>query len=295
MDKKAAKRFLRVCVLLLLLLSLCAPAAFAAENPGGFTTEEHCLERDGQKIYGKLYLPTEAEPPLPLVLLSHGLGSDHRKMEPYAEGIAESGLAAFVFDYIGGSEESLSDGSMTQMSVLTEAADLSHILDCFRADSRFSEDEIFLAGGSQGGFISAYVAGKRPEEVAGLVLLYPAFNLQEICCGLVSESGDVPDTAVIGKHTVGGIYIRDMLGFDIFELLRQYPGPVLLFHGTADAYVPLIYAQRAARSFPDARLEIIEGAGHGFRGADMERVKQEAAAFIQEILTGAGAEPRAAA
>ena len=41
-------------------------------------------------------------------------------------------------------------------------------------------EELFLFGGSQGGFISAYVAGTRQEEIAGLILLYPAFNLQEI-------------------------------------------------------------------------------------------------------------------
>ena len=62
--------------------------------------------------------------PLPLVILSHGLGSNHHIMEPYAEFFSDSGIAAFVFDYIGGSEESLSDGNMKDMSVLAEAADI---------------------------------------------------------------------------------------------------------------------------------------------------------------------------
>ena len=51
-----------------------------------------------------------------------------------------------MFDYIGGSEESRSDGSMTEKSVLTEAEDLSCILDSFRSDGRFPADEIFLFG-----------------------------------------------------------------------------------------------------------------------------------------------------
>lgn len=294
MDKKL---FLQPFILFILLMIFSPPIAGASapENASSVITENRWLERDGQKIYGKLFLPEETDAPLPLVILSHGLGSDHRIMEPYAESFAENGFAAFVFDYIGGSEESMSDGSMTGMSVLTEAEDLSCILESFRSDSRFSEDEIFLFGGSQGGFISAYAAGKHPDEIAGLVLLYPAFNLQDICRKLVSDADEIPDSVVIGEHTVGSLYIRDMLTFDIYEVLRQYPGPVLLFHGTADPYVPLEYTQRAGQVLADARVVIIEGAEHGFDGEDRNRVEREAVAFVQEIIMEIGPDVRAAA
>lgn len=294
MDKKL---FLQPFVLFVLLMIFSSPIAGASapESTSSVITENRWLERDGQKIYGKLFLPEETDTPLPLVILSHGLGSDHRIMEPYAENFAENGFAAFVFDYIGGSEESMSDGSMTGMSVLTEAEDLSCILESFRSDSRFSEDEIFLFGGSQGGFISAYAAGKHPDEIAGLVLLYPAFNLQDICRTLVSDADEIPDSVVIGEHTVGSLYIRDMLTFDIYEVLRQYPGPVLLFHGTADPYVPLEYTQRAGQVLADARVVIIEGAEHGFDGEDRNRVEREAVAFVQEIIMEIGPDVRAAA
>lgn len=294
MDKKL---FLQPFILFILLMIFSSPIAGASapENTSSVITENRWLERDGQIIYGKLFLPEETDAPLPLVILSHGLGSDHRIMEPYAESFAENGFAAFVFDYIGGSEESMSDGNMTGMSVLTEAEDLSCILESFRSDSRFSEDEIFLFGGSQGGFISAYAAGKHPDEIAGLVLLYPAFNLQDICRKLVSDADEIPDSVVIGEHTVGSLYIRDMLTFDIYEVLRQYPGPVLLFHGTADPYVPLEYTQRAGQVLADARVVIIEGAEHGFDGEDRSRVEREAVAFVQEIIMEIGPDERAAA
>ena len=295
MDKKLFLQPLVLFVLLLMIFSSPIAGASAPENTSSVITENRWLERDGQKIYGKLFLPEETDAPLPLVILSHGLGSDHRIMEPYAESFAENGFAAFVFDYIGGSEESMSDGNMTGMSVLTEAEDLSCILQSFRSDSRFSEDEIFLFGGSQGGFISAYAAGKHPDEIAGLVLLYPAFNLQDICRKLVSDADEIPDSVVIGEHTVGSLYIRDMLTFDIYEVLRQYPGPVLLFHGTADPYVPLEYTQRAGQVLADARVVIIEGAEHGFDGEDRNRVEREAVAFVQEIIMEIGPDVRAAA
>ena len=82
MDRKV---FRQIFVFLILLMTLFSSGtgAFALENTHGVITEERTMERDGQKIYGKLYLPEETDAALPLVILSHGLGSDHRIMEPY--------------------------------------------------------------------------------------------------------------------------------------------------------------------------------------------------------------------
>ena len=125
MKVKTRMRLLSVSLLLFaaLFCVFYAPSA-RAEAQTSPQTEELYLERGGKKLYGKLYLPEDAVSPLPLVILSHGLGSNHHIMEPYAEFFSDSGIAAFVFDYIGGSEESLSDGNMKDMSVLAEAADI---------------------------------------------------------------------------------------------------------------------------------------------------------------------------
>ncbi len=272
--------------ILIFLMALFSDMAFA--GTGKVTTEDSYTMRGDLRIFGRLYLPKESEDadtPLPLVILSHGLGSNHEIMEPYAQSFAENGIAAFVFDFIGGSEVSLSDGTMMQMSVLTEAEDLSCILDRFREDSRFAQDEIFLFGGSQGGFVSAYVAGKRPEDVAGLVMLYPAFNLQAISCAMISKNGDIPETAQLGGHTLGSIYLKDMLGFDIYEVLSNYSGAALLFHGTKDPLVPVKYSERVLEVLEDAELVIVEGAGHGFTGEDRSRTAAESSAFVWRLLS----------
>ena len=107
---------IRAAVALILLAALFSSGAgaLAATDICGVTAEEYWMERDGQWIYGRLYLPDNAAFPLPLFILSHGLGSDHAIMEPYAEIFAENGFASYVFDYIGGSENSLSNGSMEE-------------------------------------------------------------------------------------------------------------------------------------------------------------------------------------
>lgn len=280
------KHALRTALLILLawMIAVGTAGGYARADTGAYVTEDCPMERAGLRIYGKLYLPETAEDPLPLVICSHGLGSNHLIMEPYAVRFAQSGIAACVFDYIGGSEESLSDGSMKEMSVLTEAEDLRCVLGCFRGDSRFAQDEIFLFGGSQGGYISALVAGSQPEDVAGLILLYPALNLPDVCRELIRAAGYVPETVEIGTHTVSSRYVKDILSVDIYAELGCYTGPALLFHGTDDSYVPLEYSRRAAEVLPDAELVIVDGAGHGFTGKDMEQTAHTAAAFVLRVL-----------
>lgn len=75
-------------------------------------------ERDGKQIYGLLYLPENAGEEMPVVILSHGFGGDHRVGAQYAEAFAENGYAAYCFDFCGGGPNSRSSGSPTEMSIL---------------------------------------------------------------------------------------------------------------------------------------------------------------------------------
>lgn len=83
---------------------------------------------DGQSLYGKLYLPNNAQGKLPLVIYSHGLGGTHTNLEKFAQALARQGVAGYVFDFRGGGRKSQSSGSTTQMTVLTEVSDLENVL-----------------------------------------------------------------------------------------------------------------------------------------------------------------------
>lgn len=234
--------------------------------------EEMNIEHGEGSIYGRLYVPEE-DASDSIIILSHGFGGSYRNTEGYAENFAQNGITAFAYDFTGGGSGSRSGGSTTEMSVLTEADDLNTVIDYFQNNAEHAYDKIFLLGESQGGFVSTYAAGTRPDDIDGLVALYPAYVLQDDSRERNPYPESIPETSSIMGISIGKIYDVDAQSFDIYDMMKKYPGKVLIIHGTADSIVPVSYSERAAETFPDAELVKIEGAGHGFYGS----AEQEAA------------------
>jgi len=248
-----------------------------------YTVEETSFLREGKHIFAKLLFP-QGEAPFPLVILAHGFNGNCNKVEPYAEAFAENGIAACVFDFIGGGEGSRSDGSILDMSVLTEAADLNAVIDSLKQREEFDPERVFLLGRSQGGFVAAYVAEERPQDICAMVLLFPGFVISDDMKALAPDPEEIPETVELMGATIGRIYLKDAMSVDIYEKMGNYPGDVLIFHGTADSIVPLSYSERAAAAFPSAELVTIEGADHGFTGDDNLYVTKRAVDFVMAHL-----------
>lgn len=167
-------KWLAVCLCLAVLGGSAAPAR-AQE---AYAAEEHEVFLNGQRIYGVLYVPREPRAEqMPAVIISHGFGGNHTAGASYAESLAGQGYVVYCFDFRGGSPGSRSDGSTLEMSIMTEADDLTAAMNDIRSLPYVQKDEIFLMGTSQGGVVSALVAARNPQTVRGLVLLYPAFVL----------------------------------------------------------------------------------------------------------------------
>ena len=260
-----------------------APLPANGDTDTVYTVEETSFLRDGKHIYGKLLFP-RGEAPLPLVILAHGFNGNCDKVEPYARAFAENGIAACVFDFIGGGEGSRSDGSILDMSVLTEAADLNAVIDSLKQREEFDPERVFLLGRSQGGFVAAYVAEERPQDICAMVLLFPGFVISDDMKALAPDPEEIPETVELMGATIGRIYLKDAMSVDIYEKMGNYPGDVLIFHGTADSIVPLSYSERAAAAFPSAELVTIEGADHGFTGDDNLYVTKRAVDFVMAHL-----------
>ena len=244
-------------------------------------TRELIFRRDGLNLFGELVLPA-GEGPHPTVILCHGYGGNHTHNMGFAQYFAENGYAAYALDFAGGGWGSKSDGSSDKMSVLTEAADLFAAMDGLSAMPEIDGDNLFLFGGSQGGFVCSYAAGKRPDRVRGLIALFPAYVLQDDTKKRAPDPDNIPERMEVMGMPLGAVYHRDALSFDIYDVIRNYPNPVLLFHGTADTLVPISYSERAAKTFPSARLVVVEGAGHGFGPEDSAKVAAESLAFLRE-------------
>ena len=265
-------------VFLALLAVLCLSSPVSAEET---QMEEIIIPGPNGDIYGVLQMP-ETDGPVPLVILSHGFGGNHSFSMPTAAHFVENGFAAYSYDFCGGGFGSRSSGTMMDMSVLTEAADLDAVIDHFRGDGRISE--ICLWGASQGGFVSAYVSSRRPGDISAVVLEFPAIVLQDDAEKRRLPDGTFPETSSILGARISRKYDEDATSFNLYDLLPSYTGPVLILHGDKDPIVPLRYSEKAAEIYPHARLVVMPGQGHGFTGSS----KQDALAMETEFFLKQG-------
>lgn len=218
-------------------------------------------KRNDLNIVGRLALP-KGDAACPLVIFSHGFGYNDKLMD--LEEFAANGIAACDFDFCGGSPASRSDGLTTEMSVLTEAADLEAVLDTLKQNPRVDRSQISLVGFSQGGYVSSLVAIRRPTEIKRLFLLSPAFLIADFPMYAVMYG--FRKTFQFGNMLLSRKYIKDIRTFPVFHHMNEYPNPVSIFHGTSDTMAPIRYSERAVRQFPHAVLHRIPGAGHSLSG-----------------------------
>lgn len=244
----------------------------------------HILELNGEDkhIYGQLYLPTEDRESYPLVIISHGIQGSYYDLVDQAGKCVDAGLAAYIFDYCGGSTYSRSSGDISDMSVLTECDDLEFVLNELWQYSFMDRENTYLMGESQGGMVSAVLAAERPQDIAGMVLLYPAFNIPDMAREVYVE-GQIPEELYAFNVPVGHRYFTDVLYMNAYEAISGYDGNILIIHGSDDQIVPLSYSQTAMDVYTNAELEVIPGAGHGFQGDLRVQTFERAAAFIRDL------------
>lgn len=247
-----------------------------------YTIQELSFVDEKKYIYGQVYLPDDDRKKYPVVILSHGYGVNHLVLTDFAELLAKAGIAAYVFDFCGGGYGCKSSGTVREMSVLTELADLEFVLQSIYDLEFVDNRHIFLCGESQGGFVSALCAAKRKSQLAAIILLYPAFMIPEIARRQYREDEDIPEKVVRLGMVVGKKYFLDARTINAYRQIIGFDKKVLIFHGDKDDLVPLSYSQRAVKVYPDARLIVMEGAEHGFYGEDVVKAAKDIVAFIYE-------------
>jgi pimeloyl-ACP methyl ester carboxylesterase len=113
-------------------------------------------------------------------------------------------------------------------------------------------------------------AGEWPGTLAGRVGWRPSDTLAEVWRSYTTLTDRHGQMAFI--HTVRSVI--DIAGQRVSAHDRLYLAeavPTLIVWGDRDRIIPVAHAYRAAEAIPDARLEILEGAGHFLPWRDAER------------------------
>ncbi|MCR5447907.1 MAG: alpha/beta hydrolase [Solobacterium sp.] len=253
-----------------------------------YRTEEILCRNGNNQIYGFAYIPDAGKEKYPLVIFSHELGNDHTSGERYAQRLAEAGYAAYVFDFCGGTVGgNQSDGQNNEMSVLTEASDLETVLETSKTWDFVDADGIFLLGGSMGGLVTTVVGSGHQEEIAGMILMYPALSAKEDS-GIekYASKDDVPEDVSLfgGWIHVGRNFVLDLWDIDFYKMLASYKGHVLLMHGDQDGTVPVSYSEKAAEVISDCEFYVIRNGGHEFFGQPFEDAMSHILPYLENRM-----------
>lgn len=249
------------------------------DSAATYTVTELTVARDELSIYGKLYTPNNADGTMPAVILSHSALLTCDSMQSYAAEFAKRGFVAFAFDFCGGS----SSGKSTDidMTIFTEVLDLKAVLNAVSQLENVDSSQIYLFGTSQGGLISALTANDCADQIAKMILLYPAFNIPD-------SVQNVTYNFFYELFGYGEQFIETLQGYDAYEHIARFTKPVLIVHGTSDTTVDISYSQRAAEIYADCTLKQIDGANHGFNSENTfgfgEDYDEEAWEYIDEFL-----------
>jgi uncharacterized protein len=174
-------------------------------------------------------LPADGPRPAPALVYFHGnaefVGQNTDLLQP----LTAFGLHVLLVEYPGYAG---SDGRPSRAS-LAEAGRRGY--DWLAQRDDVDATRIVTVGRSIGAGPAVELAAERP--VAAIVLLSPFSSLAALARGLGAP----------------GFLLRDR--YDNLALLREYPHPVLLFHGRRDEIIPFSHSLALAEAAPAAQLQ----------------------------------------
>lgn len=262
-----------------LLVLLCSVSLFAQEKQ---VKESELLikQKNGTEIYG-LFSNPGTKGKHGVAIISHGFNGTHHFGKDYFKTLNDMGYAVYTFDFPCGSVNSRSDSNTMNMSISDEKEALKDIVAYFRGQKDVDRKKIVLIGESQGGLVSALAAAELKRQISDLVLIYPALCIPDDWNSRYPDVADIPEVSDLWGVKLGRKFMMDIRPMKPYETIGSYKGRVLIIHGTDDAVVPLEYSTRAAETYDDATLKIIDKAGHGFNPAERTLSNR----FVKEFLS----------
>ena len=171
----------------------------------------------------------------PVIIHFHGNGEQLATLEPIVSALRARGLGILAVEY------GVASGTPSQPAIVAAAVEAMD----FAVDRlRVAPARLIVQGQSLGSAAAAQLAVRRRAHK--LVLISPFTSVSDFAARLFPAPA---------RHLV-----RDE--FDTRAVAAKVDIPVLIIHGTDDDLVPVTMGEELARSFRNARLVRIEGAGH---------------------------------
>lgn len=249
---------------------------------------------DGQHLQLNLARPKDLTTPAPAVLCIHGGGFRAGKRDRWndlCKRLAERGYVAATVSY----------RLAPKYQFPAAVHDVKAAVRWLRAHAdelKIDPARIGVVGDSAGGHLAQFLgvtSGVRQFEGDG----GNADRSSGVTC-VVNYYGPSDFTKSYGKSVDADEVLPLFLGGDVEHERKRHilasplywvtpeAAPTLLIHGTEDPYVAFEQAQwihdRLQAAEVDVTLLKLEGAGHGFKGADAERAEQALFGFFKEHL-----------
>jgi pimeloyl-ACP methyl ester carboxylesterase len=241
----------------------------------------------------------------PAVIFNHGFLMDHEMFAPQVDALRGE------FRCITWDQRGFGQTEVTEPFTYWDSAD-----DALALLDHLGVDRAVFAGMSQGGFLSMRAALRAPQRVAGLVLidtqsgledpaLLPAYEamaqewiangpqdpLAEAVASLIMSPG-YDHSGWVAKwkawpqerlaHPFRTLVDRD----DITDRLAEITGPAIVFHGDADASIPLGHAEKLSASLAGCQgLVVVAGGGHASNLSHPAVVNPPLLDFCRRVLT----------
>jgi hypothetical protein len=119
------------------------------------------------------------------------------------------------------------------------------------------------------------------KEVSQLVLIYPALCIPDNWNSRYPKPQDIPDTTRLWNVPIGRRFFEEIRHLDPFRTMKKFQKPVLIIQGDADHVVSMEDSRRAVKTYKNARLHVIPGAGHGFKPKERQEAIEQIESFIK--------------
>jgi 3-oxoadipate enol-lactonase len=244
----------------------------------------------------------------PFLLIS-GLGNDLNSWASQVPEFAKK-YRVIAFDNRGSGR---TDAPDQPYSIRMMMEDTVGLMDALRIE------KAHVLGVSMGGYIAEELAITYPGRIASLVLATTSVGPYLVKISILEAWArealrgmrplaffqimlpfmfndrcfETPEVLEMAVGTIAGhsstpphILARQMtacIEHDARDRISRIAAPTLVLAGKEDPFVPFSLSEELAASIPNARLEVLDGGGHGFSGATAEKFNRAVLEFLREV------------